>query len=111
MRTGIGAVLLAGAAVLAPGPAAGSPAAATATTWTVRPGGTITATASTAALTDTTTGTTLGCSGASMSGTLKPGSGLPGRGIGSITTAVFHCAGPTGCHVPRPAVAPESGLL
>ena len=74
----------------------GVTAAYAATTWTVRPGSTITATASKAALTDTTTGTTLGCSPASMSGRLNQGSGLPGTGIGSITMAAFHCSGPFG---------------
>ena len=37
-----------------------------------------------------------GLLGREHAGTLKGGSGLPGRGLGSITTAVFHCAGPTG---------------
>lgn len=69
----------------------GVTAAYAATTWTVRPGGTITATASKAALTDTTTGTTLGCTSATMTGALQAGSGLPGTGIGSITAAAFSC--------------------
>jgi hypothetical protein len=64
--------------------------------WTVRPGGSITATANKATLTDSTTGSTLSCSPARMSGTLDAGSGLPGTGIGSITTAALQCAGPTG---------------
>ena len=96
MRAGLGAVVLAGTAVLAVYLGAGSPVAATATTWTVRPGGSITAAATKATLTDTTTGVPLRCSPARMSGTLKTGSGLPGTGVGAITTAAFQCAGPVG---------------
>ncbi len=95
MRTGLGAVVLAGAG-LAVCLGAGSPVAATAQTWTVRPGGAITATAGTTTFTDTKTGSSLGCSSSSMSGTLKPGGGLPGPGIGSITTAAFNCSAPFG---------------
>jgi hypothetical protein len=95
VRTRIGAAALAGAAVLASSTGAAPPAAATAATWTVRPGGAITATAGTTTLTDTTTGSTFACASASMTGTLKSGSGLPGTGIGSITAAAYRsCANP-----------------
>ena len=96
MRAGLGAVVLAGTAVLAVYLGAGSPVAATATTWTVRPGGSITAAAAKATLTDATTGVPLRCSPARMSGTLKGGSGLPGTGIGSITAAAYDCTVPVG---------------
>src|SRR5215469_8337432 len=89
MRTGIGALVLAAAAVLAAGPGATSSAAATAKTWTVRPGGPSTATAGKTTVADVTTGTTVSCVSSSMSGTVKAGSGLPGTGIGSIATAGF----------------------
>lgn len=94
MRTLVNAMILAGAAVLATGPGAGSPAAATSTTWTVHPGGTITAAAGKTTLTDTKNGDTLTCASSGMRGTLKPGSGLPGAGIGSITVAVYQCPTP-----------------
>ena len=74
--------------------AAVSPAAASATVWSVRLGGAITATAGKAALKDTTTGSVLTCNSARMSGTLKGGIRLPGTGIGSIATATFHCPSP-----------------
>jgi hypothetical protein len=44
-------------------------------------------------LTDTTHNSTLTCLSASMTGTLKAGSGLPGAGIGSVTAAAFRCQG------------------
>src|SRR5262249_46379419 len=45
-------------------------------------------------LKDTTRDTVETCNSARMSGTLKDGIGLPGTGIGSITTATFHCPSP-----------------
>jgi hypothetical protein len=86
MHTRIGAAVLAAGALLATG------AGAAAMTWTVRPGGAITAAGQTK-VTDTATGSTLTCN-AQMSGTLKAGSGLAGPGIGSIATAAYRCAGP-----------------
>ena len=94
MRAPIGGLALAGAAVLAMGPGGVSSAAATATTWTVRPGGAITATAGKTTLKDTTTDSELACKSAHMSGTLNGGVGLQGSGIGSITTSAFHCPSP-----------------
>ena len=71
-------------------PATGAPpAAAAAKTWTIRPGGTITATAGKTTLADTPTGSMIPCASSRMSGTLKASSGLPGAGIGSVTTAVY----------------------
>jgi hypothetical protein len=81
------AALLAAAAVAAlaivPGTAA---QASTATTWTVRPGGSLTATSSEEVLTDTTTGVRFPCEPSNAAGTLKSGSGLSGTGIGMITS-------------------------
>jgi len=94
MRIRIGPLALAGAAALAMVPGAVSSAAATVTTWSVRPGGAITATAGKTTLKDTTTGTELACSSAHMSGTLNGGVELQGTGIGSIATAAFHCPSP-----------------
>jgi hypothetical protein len=71
-----------------------SSAAATATAWTVRPGGAITATAGKTTLKDTATGSVETCDSARMSGTLKGGAGLQGTGIGSVATATFHCPSP-----------------
>jgi hypothetical protein len=93
MRTGIGAVVLVGTVVLATGP--GAAASATARTWTVRPGGAITAMAGKTTLKDTPTGAMIACESSRMSGPLKQGSGLAGAGIGTITTAaVGRCDGP-----------------
>jgi hypothetical protein len=94
MRARFGAAVVAGAAVLAVSAAAGPPGAAAAKTWTVRPGGAIKANAGKTTLTDTTTGSVLNCSSSHMSGTLKQGAGLPGSGIGSITTAAYSCGTP-----------------
>src|SRR5215472_13957582 len=99
MRTGIGSVALAAAALVAAAlvaavPAATAASAATATTWTVSPGGKITATAGKTTLTDARTGATMPCESSHMSGTLKAGSGLPGSGIGSLATSVYSlCSG------------------
>ncbi len=87
------ATALTGAAVLVTATGAAPSAAAAVTTWTVRPGGTITAAAGKTTLADTPTGAMIPCASARMSGTLKAGSGLPGAGIGSLSTAAYsHCA-------------------
>ena len=96
MRTRLAVVALTGAAVLTIGPGAAPSSAATAVTWTVRPGVAITAKAGANRLTDTTANVFLGCKSASMSGALKAGSGLPGAGIGSITAAAYDCSMPIG---------------
>lgn len=100
MRTRMGAIVLATTAVaaLAVGAApsalsAARPAASAARTWTVRPGGAVTATSGKTTLVDVPTGATLTCT-ASMSATLKSGGGLPGADIGSITAATYRCPTP-----------------
>ena len=105
MSTRVGAVALAGVAALAAALGAGPATAAAATTWTVRPGGAITAHSGNLKLTDTATGTILTCS-STVSGTLKPGSGLSGAGIGSITAAAFHCPTSIGLFLLTPAGLP-----
>jgi len=80
---------------------AGSALAATNTgitaTWTVKPGGAITAKAGKTTLTDKSTGSQLSCTSSSGAGTVKKGSGLSGTGIGSITALSFtSCTGPLG---------------
>jgi hypothetical protein len=94
MRARIGGLALAGVAAMAMSPAAVPSAAATATTWTVRPSGAITATAGKTTLKDTTTDLIENCKSSRMSGTLKGGSGLHGTGIGSISTAAYNCPSP-----------------
>ena len=86
MRVRMGGLALAGAAVLAVG------AVSSATTWTVRPGGAVTAKAGITRVKDTTTNSVLNCESSRMSGTLKGGTGLPGTGIGAITAAAYDCA-------------------
>jgi hypothetical protein len=85
-----------GAAVLVA--ALGGPAAlaAATTTWTVQPGGAITATAGSLTLTDTRSGASDTCESSTMSGTLKAGNGLPGPGAGSISMAAFSGCGHIG---------------
>lgn len=96
MRTRTGAVALAAVAVMALSPATARWPVATTRTWTVRPGGAITATAGKTDVADTTTHNVLSCVSSRMSGTIKSGSGLPSTGIGSVTTAAYDCAMPIG---------------
>jgi hypothetical protein len=77
--------------LLVMGAGAGSSAAVTANTWTVRPGGAVAAKAGKTTLTDTTLHSTLTCTSATMTGALKVGGGLAGAGLGSITAAAFRC--------------------
>lgn len=63
----------------------GAGLAAAATTWTITPGGRFAAHAGTTKLEDTTDGNSLVCTGSELSGTFKPGSGLNGTDIGSVT--------------------------
>jgi hypothetical protein len=87
-------ILFAGAATAAMIGLSAAPAFA-ATTWTVSPGGAITAKSGTTTLKDTTTGNSLTCKSSSTSATLKKGSGLSGTALGSITKATFStCTGP-----------------
>jgi len=62
-------------------------------TWTVSPGGSVSASGS-GQVKDATTTTVAKCTSITMAGTLKSGSGLSGTGIGSITSASF-----SGCTV------------
>jgi hypothetical protein len=66
-----------------------------AATWTVKPGGAITAKAGVTTLKDSKTGSVLTCKTSGGKGTVKKGSGLSGTGIGSITALSFNsCTGP-----------------
>jgi hypothetical protein len=67
---------------------AAAPALA-ATTWTVKPGGAVTAKAGTTTINDTTAGQSLTCTSSTAKGTLKTGSGLAGKGLGTFTTLTF----------------------
>jgi hypothetical protein len=92
MRKHLTAVLLSGgAAALALG--IGTTAAVAATTWTIKPGGSYTATSGTTTLTDTATGTVLTCTSSAAAGTLKSGSGKTNP-IGTVTSSTFKgCSG------------------
>jgi hypothetical protein len=78
--------------------AVGVPAvlAATAKTWTVQPGGAITAMSGRFTFTDSGTGAVAVCVSSTASGTLKSGSGLAGTGIGKITSVTFKGPGSNG---------------
>jgi hypothetical protein len=90
-------VLFTGAAsAVAVGASAGV-ALAVAITFTISPGGAITAKAGTTTLKDTNTGSVLTCTSSTSSGTLKKGSGISGTNLGSITALSFsNCTGPLG---------------
>jgi hypothetical protein len=96
MRKHLTAVLLSGgAAALALG--IGTAAmATTATTWTIKPGGSYTSKSGTTTLTDTATGAVLTCTSSTAAGTLKSGSGKTNP-IGTVTSSTFTgCTGPAG---------------
>ena len=87
-----------GATALAVGASAGV-ALAVAITFTISPGGAITAKAGKTTLTDKNTGSVLTCVSSSSSGTLKKGSGISGANLGSITKLSFStCTGPLNLH-------------
>ena len=68
-----------------------------ATMWTVQPGGPVSMKSGRFILTDTSTGSKLTCLSSTLGGALKSGSGLPGTGIGSITTVhSIECPSPLG---------------
>jgi hypothetical protein len=97
IRTRIGrSALLTGAAAAAViGLGVGVAGATNAITFTVTPGGSISANAGKTTLKDTNTGSVLTCKSSAGAGTLKSGSGLKGAGIGSITSLSFTtCTGP-----------------
>lgn len=68
---------------------AAAPAFATAATWTVKPGGSITGAAGKTVITDTTKGLSVTCTSSAAKGSLKSGTGLTGAGIGTITSLTF----------------------
>lgn len=72
-----------------------APAAATAKTWTVHPGGDVRAMSGKLAVADTATGSTITCLSSTASGTFRSGSGLPGADAGSLSAVSFTtCAYP-----------------
>jgi len=87
-------ILAAGCAAVLAGSLGATPALA-ATTWTIQPGGSITAMSGKAAVEDTTTGSTITCLSSTTSGTLRSGSGRPGAEAGSLSAISFTtCAYP-----------------
>jgi hypothetical protein len=100
------ALFSAGAAALAVGLSATSSMAATATTWTVSPGGAVTGTAGTTTLTDHTSGIALSCTSSKLKGSLKSGSGLAGKGLGSVTSVAFN-----NCSVLSVTISLSSGTV
>jgi hypothetical protein len=87
-------LLTGGATALAVGASAGV-ALALAVTFSISPGGAITAKAGKTTLTDTKTHTVLTCASSSSSGTLKKGHGISGTNLGSISKLSFStCTGP-----------------
>ena len=87
-----------GATALAVGASAGV-ALAVAITFSISPGGAITAKAGTTTLKDVATGSVLSCPSSSSKGTLKSGHGISGTNLGSITALTFGssshpCTGP-----------------
>jgi hypothetical protein len=69
---------------------AAAPAFATAVTWTVKPGGATTAKAGKTTVTDVTAGRSVICTSSTAKSTFKTGPGLPGAGIGTLTSLTLH---------------------
>ena len=89
-------LLTGGATALAVGVSAGV-ALAVAITFSISPGGAITAKAGTTKLHDVNTNQNLQCTSSTSSGTLKSGHGISGTNLGSITKLSFsNCTGPLG---------------
>jgi hypothetical protein len=84
------AVLMLSSAALAVGLSAATALATTAGTWSVHPGGAITGTAGTTVIKDTTSNVSASCTSAGFTGTLKSGTGLPGAGLGTVTSMNFN---------------------
>jgi hypothetical protein len=59
-------------------------------TWTVTPGGAITGTAGTTTLQDNTANQTVTCTSSTATGSLKSGTDLKGKGIGTVTSLGFN---------------------
>jgi hypothetical protein len=85
---GLGRALVLSAAAASVIGLAAAPALA-ATTWTVKPGGAIKGTAGTTVVTDSTKGLSVNCTSSVATGSLKSGSGLAGKGIGTVTSLAF----------------------
>lgn len=81
----------------------GATAAFAATTWTIKPGGGITATGMKVVSTDTKTRSNWTCQSVTVTGKLKSGSGLSGSGAGSVSAVTFStCTNPLGRTPPNP---------
>jgi hypothetical protein len=61
-----------------------------ASTWTIKPGGAVTAKAGTTIINDTTAGQSLTCTSSTAKGTLKKGSHLAAKALGTFTTLSFN---------------------
>jgi hypothetical protein len=73
----------------------GATAALAATTWTIKPGGAVTATGANVVSTDPKTGSNWTCQSVTLNGNLHSGSGLSGSGAGSISAVTFtRCTNP-----------------
>jgi hypothetical protein len=90
-------IMITGAATAVAIGASAGVALAAAITFSIHPGGNITASAGTTKLTDKNTGSVLTCATSKSTGTLKSGSGIGGANLGSIKTLTFsNCVGPLG---------------
>ena len=76
-------ILVAGVALATAVGLSAAPALAAAKTWTIKPGGTITAKAKKATVADTTSKNSLTCSSSTMKGKLKSGKKLAGAAAGA----------------------------
>jgi len=65
-----------------------------ASTWTVKPGGAVTGTAGKTTVTDATKKLSVTCTSSTIKASLRSGKGLPGAGLGTVSSMAFNnCAG------------------
>jgi hypothetical protein len=91
MRQRLRALLAVPAAILVATLGATSSLAATASTWTVKPGGNYSGSNTLFGLKDTKTDGVFDCASSRLAGTFKAGSGLAGTDLGSVTVSVAKC--------------------
>jgi hypothetical protein len=89
MRKVLFSVLGSGVIVLALGTGTSAVMATITTTWTIKPGGTVTGTAGTITVTDTTTGAQATCTSSSFEATLRSGTGKINP-LGKITAVAYN---------------------
>ncbi|HEX3490817.1 MAG TPA: hypothetical protein VHU92_15825 [Streptosporangiaceae bacterium] len=99
-------ILVAGVALATAVGLSAAPALAAGKTWTISPGGAISAKAKNATVTDTTSGNSLTCKSSTMKGKLKAGKKLAGKAAGTVSGFTI-----TGCSIEGQAITVKPSHL